>query len=261
MSCIILTASHSLVGAHKPVDACTEAYFPHKNTASHIDAQKYPAFALFVAQHALPEDYRNAVDHFRKSREGRPFFTSNTPWKMKDSSLYFKGNDLSRIFNACRMKKCIDIHSLNHLEVATKYVEKAGSEWKIFAQAVAGKPVHDGVFSKPLVEQLITLGQKTGFSDWGANWVWKEEQNTLVCIDTEDLSFSFYPLESLSALKKSWGKYFTPHSLSLLDEKIKAAQQNPHQTVTLSHYDGPDSNFKQVERESAELQQETARLA
>ncbi len=249
-SCAVLTILQPLTGAQTSESACADTY---ESKASRIDAQKYPAFARFVTQHTLPEEYREAVNHCHKSKEGYHFFVSDTPWKIEDSSLYFKGNDLSRIFNACRIKKCIETHGLNHLEVATKYVEKAGSEWKVFAQAVPGKPVRDCRFSKTTVEQLISFGQKTGFSDWGSNWVWNEERNTLVCIDTEDISFSFYPLESLSALKKFWGKCFSPESLELLEEKIEIAEKNHRATVHLSRYDCPESNFEQVRKEFAQL--------
>ena len=101
-------------------------------------------------------------------------------------SIYFKGNDISRVINADRMRRCIEVNGLTLLGVAHKYVGKTENGWQVFAEKISSP--NGTHISLELVKQLVKLAEETGYRDWNSNWFW--DGSKLVCIDTDSDGFT-----------------------------------------------------------------------
>ena len=111
------------------------------------------------------------------------------------STYISKDQNISRIINAIRMKKIIDIHNLDHLDVADKFLgNRFQSEGYVTIKAKRVESLPLRKFSLTDIQQLAQLAEKTGYSDWGGS-CWRlsniliNKNNQITFIDTEDKSF------------------------------------------------------------------------
>ena len=116
--------------------------------------------------------------------------------EVEDGMTYIsKDQNISRIINAIRMKKIIEIHNLDHLDVADKFLgNRFQSEGYVTIKAKRVGSLPSRKFSLTDIQQLAQLAEKTGYSDWGGScWLLSNilinKNNKITFIDTEDKSF------------------------------------------------------------------------
>lgn len=156
------------------------------------------------------------------------------------------------------MKNCIVQQGLSCLDVADKFIALTPQGWKVFAKEIKGSFVTGARrMSRLMVEQLLILARKTGFCDWvTTNWIWKENENVIVCIDTGTNSFDESQWESLEELRYYWGKAFPEKTLASLKEEIKTLTHQD-QKANLKKYDDPDIIFDQVIEEFSRFKEKS----
>lgn len=160
------------------------------------EAKKYgPHVEKFVKIYGLSGEMLNAVVNYLNTNGDN--IAQNIDYEkvfyLSGSNIYIK-NDLTRLLNAIRLKQCIEKNNLYLLDVAQKQVGCIKGKWYVFAKKVErGEHADVMKITLELIKQLIIVAEETGYSDWhydmGKNWIW-DDNGKLVCIDTENLSFS-----------------------------------------------------------------------
>ena len=217
-------------------------------------------FEKFVRQFAPPEEIRRTIEANKKEilRKRFGFFAGSSIDGSRD--IFVKGNDICRIINAERMRKCIKQNNLHALAVPKKYIYKLDDQWIVVAKYVKGNH-EQRKFTLEEVQQLAILAAETVYSDWHANNI-IIDKNTgkITLIDTEDRSFGGYlsrinPDKAILSLKlfakskklmdKPTETWLENHSTEI-DNRI----YNDYQSIQHSRrFDSIDLDFEKVKEE------------
>lgn len=159
---------------------------------SGVDFIKYPNFANFIAKFGCSEDIQQLAQtnsHNIKSVYPEGCFMPDYMNKFMFQTIPYvkKHLDISRVKNAYRLEKVIKLLGLNHLRVPKKCIIQDDGKWFILAEKIDLKPLYP--FTLDEIKKLVKIVEETGFSDWGKN-IARDQDNSLVFIDTEDLSFT-----------------------------------------------------------------------
>jgi len=211
-------------------------------------------FERFVKKHQPPEPIRSLIDANRADLEHKYFKRIK-----KIPGLMIKGYDITRVINAQRMRRCIEMFNLDQLDVAQKYFYKVGETWRIFACYVEPHS-EQPLLNLIQVQQLAKLAEETGFRDWYPNWYF-DKRGKFTCIDMEDRSFVGGPLNRTKGTKAEFVKSLLrlehdmePEALQWLQDRITTLQNSPEGTVQCprlmdnTQFDEPEINIVKVKQ-------------
>ncbi len=219
-----------------------------------VDPQKYPELVKFIRKYGFPRIYCKEAEKYKESIEYRNYGVA------KDfPSFFLKNTDIDRIINAERMRRCIEIHNLDQLDVPQKYLGKVGNTWRVFAENINSP--RGKIISLKETQQLAKVAEETGFSDWRTNWNY-DDNNKFVCIDTENSSFYCWrdcKLDSLITLWRHFHTHMEKEAQGWLVRRIEELENSPEGKAQITSlnintkYDDPDIDFEKVKEEFAEL--------
>lgn len=214
-----------------------QTYAPPHEICDYLENNEEILLSTFCAIDALPGFIIKSLD------ELRPI----------DTTIYFI---ISRLINAERMRECIKRNNLTSLDVARKYIYTKNGQWYIIAQKIE-KIKDNPEITLEEIQQIWVLAQETGYSDWSdKNW-FRDSRNKLVCVDTEDRSFTLYGPLSL-----------TSHYYVMLPEAITWLKNQSQKNICRitkplyesSTFDDPDMNFEEVKSQLRQQYEETLKL-
>lgn len=155
-------------------------------------------FEKFVHQFTPPEEIQRTIEANKKQiasilnkKEGRHIAIGVVLGSPHDDTpnIVIKGNDISRIINAERIRTCIEKYNLNKLAVPKKYIYKCDDIRIVIAEHVEIDDTHR-IFTLEEIQQLVKLTKKIGYVDWDdSNIIIDKNTNRVTFIDTEDCSF------------------------------------------------------------------------
>lgn len=229
-----------------------------------IGVQDKPAIAMradfekFVKKHQPPEPLRSEIE-----RHKQVLAESVYPRIKEIPDIIRKPSDISRVINAERMRRCMEMFNLDQLGVAQKYFYKVGDSWEVLARYVTGiepHPVRQPYLKLVQVQQLAKFAEETGFRDWTSNWRF-DMQGKFTCIDTEDGSFAGRFPNTREGSKAEFVGRLTgyqqvmePEAFTWLQGRITALESRPEGTARCStlmdntKFDDPEINIANVKR-------------
>jgi hypothetical protein len=200
----------------------------------------------------------------------------------KSANVYAKGRNFSRLFNAERMRNCIESNNFTTLAVPKKWIYKVNGQWRVYAEYIPSKKVK---FTLEEIKELVEFAEQTGYSDWSRvmklsdevfvsvspNVIADERNGKITIIDTEDRSFKapgvMYPDESFPKKCKlqsaySLYKYFDDDmeddARKWLDDYIIYLKDNSEGRTIIDslpwsgQFDDPNFDFEKIKKELEE---------
>lgn len=142
----------------------------------------------FLEQYAPPEDVIQSIDsHFELFIS----FTKPHIFLCNGKLYYLKGQQISRLLNAIKLKDFIRKNKLTHIDVAKKYIYYKNNSYLIVAKYIEEEDNIDKKYITPtMMQELILLTENTRFADWKcfSNLIFAKN-GKLTIVDTEDRSF------------------------------------------------------------------------
>lgn len=142
----------------------------------------------FLEQYAPPEDVIQSIDsHFELFIS----FTKPHIFLCNGKLYYLKGQQISRLLNAIKLKDFITKNGLTSIDVAKKYIYPKNNTYLIVAQYIEEEDNIDKKYITPtMMKELILLTENTRFADWKcfSNLIFAKN-GKLTIVDTEDRSF------------------------------------------------------------------------
>ncbi len=223
-----------------------------------VDSKEYPELVKFIRKYGLPHIFCKEAGKYKENIKHVHYGI------VKDLPDFFlKDDDIARIINAERMRRCIHVNKLDQLDVPKKYLGKVGDSWRVFAEKINSPG--EKMISLKETQQLATLAEEIGFGDWGTNWS-HDDNNKFVCFDTEDFSFRYWgrkdcKVKSLMALGYNFLKYMEVEAQEWLIERIKKLKncaEDISGDISLdsnTKYDDPEIDFEEVKKEFESLKE------
>lgn len=172
-----------------------------------------------------------------------------------------KGSQFSRVINAARAQKIIEINSLNRLAVPRKSLIKDQNRWIVVAENIQGDPVTDITHEE--IIQLITFVEKTGFQDFHSddmNMLRDKKTGKIIFIDTEDQSFK--PISNkrllIANMIQKINTIMESKAYTVATQYLQSLQYRKYIPDTMllpnnKNYDNPDINLLEVRQEYKQL--------
>lgn len=141
-------------------------------------------FEKFAREFAPPSNVQKTIEDNK----------DNLPWygliegKNNESTVFAKGNDISRIANAEGMRKVIEDNNFTTVAVPKKWIYQVNDEWRVFAEYIKAGQAKDNLTLQE-TQELVGLTEATGFRDWDGNILINKYNRKMTLIDTEDNSF------------------------------------------------------------------------
>lgn len=200
----------------------------------------------------------------------------------ESANVYAKGFGVSRLFNAERMRNCIEINNFTTLAVPKKWIYKVNGSWRVYAEYI---PSGDVTFTLEEIKELVELAEQTGFRDWAHFLALSKEINIhmdlnvmvdkrngkMIIIDTEDKSFKvegfMYPdesfpknckLQSAYNLYMYFNRYMQDDVKKWFQEHIDYLKNSEEGRVIVEplpwsgQFDDPNFDFEKIKKELEE---------
>lgn len=150
--------------------------------------------ALFLTKHAPPPEICESIEKnkkeiilFEKEDEVNKEKKTKTK-KLEGIPGFYVKKDVSRIFNALRLKKLINNAGLVLVDVAQKYVYPVDGILYVFAEEIK-ESSQTSLYTINEIKALSIIARESGFGDFGERNIKRDINKKLIFIDTENLSF------------------------------------------------------------------------
>lgn len=151
---------------------------------------------------------------------------------------------ISRVINAERMRECIRRNNLTSLDVAQEYIYRKQGQWYVVSKKIE-KIQDNPEISLAEIHHITILALETGYSDWSENNWFRDSRHKLVCIDTEDRSFTAYGALPLV----SHYHVMLPEAIAWLEPKLCINAYHQSQPLSSSFaFDPAGINFEVLKR-------------
>lgn len=166
-------------------DKFTRKYAPPKEIQDTLERNS--------AQLAQQIRYQRSVDSIEE--DNRKIFVKIGPSDFANPHLTIEingvrvvGHSIERVINAVRLRNCIAQKKLQRLTVPQKYIYEFDGIWMCIAEGISPAQTEEQ-FTLEEVQELATIAEETGYSDWHVGNVQRTSDGTIAIIDTENRSF------------------------------------------------------------------------
>ncbi len=229
-----------------------------------INAQ-YIEFEKFQKKYSAPQDLKELIEKNADSIVLNGYVHLMIP--LGNPSKYItKGGygALDRLINAERMRNYLRNHNLTCIEVPHKYFCQVNNKLVVFARFIE-QDQKPSKLTLQEIQQLTTLAEETGYTDWHAGNIIRATNGKLVIIDTENDSFRptilGYPSRKLDYTYRITRLHgaMTPQALEWCAKRIEYLKSNPEGMSLIipmkdnTQWDDPNINIPKAIDELSEM--------